>query len=149
MASHLEPKSCGVLILAGEPVRSFLLMKHHNRWDLPKGHIDPGETELQCALREMEEETGIPADQVELDPVFRHTQQYHVADSRYGGQGDPVLKTLVVFLGRVDSEREISVTEHADCRWFPWAPPHRIQERAIDPLLQHVEEYLAHSSSVG
>ncbi len=30
---------------------SFLLMKHRNRYDLPKGHVDSGETEMQTALR--------------------------------------------------------------------------------------------------
>jgi 8-oxo-dGTP pyrophosphatase MutT (NUDIX family) len=54
-----QPLSCGFLILRGQPVDSFLLMKHPRRWDLPKGHLDEGETELQCALRELQEETGI------------------------------------------------------------------------------------------
>ena len=48
-----QPLSCGFLILRGQPIDSFLLMKHPRRWDLPKGHLDEGETELQCALREL------------------------------------------------------------------------------------------------
>jgi 8-oxo-dGTP pyrophosphatase MutT (NUDIX family) len=148
MTPPAEPKSCGVLLLCGDPVRSFLLMKHSDRWDLPKGHVDPGETEIQCALREMEEETGISRDDVQLDPVFRHTQYYEVRASRYGGSKEAfVLKTLVVFLGRIAEEREICVTEHAACRWFPWSPPRRIQERTIDPLLEDVAAYLSHLQS--
>ena len=58
-------KSCGVLVLSADE-RSFLLMRHRNRWDLPKGHIEPDESELDCALRELREETGISADQIEL-----------------------------------------------------------------------------------
>ena len=56
--------SYGVLIVRGEPIDSFLLMRHATRWDLPKGHIDEGETEIQCALRELVEETGITADDI-------------------------------------------------------------------------------------
>ncbi len=39
---------------------SRLLMIHRNgRWDLPKGHWEEGETIEECAVREVEEETGV------------------------------------------------------------------------------------------
>jgi 8-oxo-dGTP pyrophosphatase MutT (NUDIX family) len=31
----------------------FLLMQHAERWDLPKGHLDPGESQKQAAIREL------------------------------------------------------------------------------------------------
>ena len=71
-------KSCGFLIVRGSPVKDFLLMRHPHRWDLPKGHVDPGEDELQCAVRELEEETGIDVDAIEIDAEFRFTAQYPV-----------------------------------------------------------------------
>ena len=37
----------------------MLLIQRNGRWDLPKGKVEPGETLLQAALREVEEETGI------------------------------------------------------------------------------------------
>ncbi len=37
-----------------------LLMIHRNdRWDIPKGHLEPNESLEACALREVEEECGI------------------------------------------------------------------------------------------
>lgn len=142
---HQEPKSCGILLVCGAPVRSFLLMRHADRWDLPKGHVDPGETEIECALREMHEETGITPGQVTLDPDFRYVQQYEVLSNRYDSHAPPktVLKTLVIFLARVEREFEIEVTEHAGFRWFRWSsPPVSIQVRTIDPLLKQLDEYL-------
>ena len=38
---------------------NMLLIRRNDRWDLPKGKVEPGETLLQAALREVEEETGI------------------------------------------------------------------------------------------
>ncbi len=35
--------------------------KNPNHWVLPKGHIDPGETLAEAALREVREETGVRA----------------------------------------------------------------------------------------
>src|SRR6201991_3728610 len=37
----------------------YLFMFRREKWDLPKGKLDPGETLEQCALREVEEETGV------------------------------------------------------------------------------------------
>ena len=71
-----DVKSCGFLIVRGQPAREFLLMRHADRWDLPKGHVDPGETEMQCALRELHEETGITATDIEIDDGFRFESHY-------------------------------------------------------------------------
>jgi len=136
-----QPLSCGFLILRGQPVDSFLLMKHPRRWDLPKGHLDEGETELQCALRELEEETGIPSDAVQIDPAFQFENRYMVNQKRYGGKG-LIEKRLLIFLGFLLKPVPIVVTEHDDYRWFDWSPPHRIQEWTIDPLLHAVQRHL-------
>jgi bis(5'-nucleosidyl)-tetraphosphatase len=132
-------KSCGVLVVRGRPIREFLLMRHERRWDLPKGHIDPGETEVECALREMREETGIPEASVTLDPTFRFTHQYEVRTDRV--KGGRALKTLVMFLAELHDVVKIQTTEHPGYQWFPWKPPHQIQVQTIDPLLKAVEEF--------
>ncbi|HEY9740619.1 MAG TPA: NUDIX domain-containing protein [Coleofasciculaceae cyanobacterium] len=64
-------KSCGVIVIRTKPQWSFLLMQHPTRYDLPKGHIEVGEDELGCALRELHEETGIEASHLQLDEKFR------------------------------------------------------------------------------
>ena len=44
-----QVKSCGFFVMKSN--QSFLLMKHPERYDLPKGHMEPEETEQQTALR--------------------------------------------------------------------------------------------------
>ena len=140
MSPMPEVKSCGFLIVRGDPIREFLLMRHADRWDLPKGHVDQGETEMECALRELAEETGITAADIEPIDGFRFTNHYQVRGKRDGQLYD---KTLVVFLGRLRNDVPIKPTEHLDFRWFPWNPPHRIQAMTIDPLLASLQRFLA------
>ena len=69
-------KSCGALVfrrLHGNT--ELLLIKHANggHWSFPKGHVEPGETEVETALREIKEETGID---VIIDPSFREVISY-------------------------------------------------------------------------
>jgi 8-oxo-dGTP pyrophosphatase MutT (NUDIX family) len=136
-----EVKSCGVIVMRRTPAVEFLLMKHPTRWDLPKGHVDPGESDVECALRELKEETGIDADDSELDSQFRFVLQYQIREQRFSDE--VVNKTLLVLLGWLRRDVPIQVSEHTGYQWFRWNPPHRIQPLTIDPLLAALEEHLA------
>lgn len=41
--------------------RVLLLRQMNGNWVFPKGHLEPGESPLQAALREVQEETGVHA----------------------------------------------------------------------------------------
>lgn len=133
-------KSCGVICFTRTKQPSFLLMKRSHRYDLPKGHIEPGETELQCALRELWEETGITNRQVCLDLDFRFKTIYYPRYRRFDGQ--KVEKSLVIFFGWVSEELEIVMTEHSSSEWIQWNPPHYFRNRIIDELLLSIHQKL-------
>jgi bis(5'-nucleosidyl)-tetraphosphatase len=129
--------AAGVLVFRQGPPREFLLMAHPTRWDLPKGHREPGEALLACALRELYEETGIAPDQMRLDQTFRFQLTYPVT---YDGQR--YQKVLTIYLGWVQGPVTITPTEHQGYRWVRWGPPHRFDNPTLDPLLAQVAAYL-------
>lgn len=133
-------RAAGFLLFC-RPDQRFLLMRHRNRWDLPKGHAEPGESFLETALRETEEETGIAREQIVVEPDFQFDLTYPVT---YKRTGDAVFtKQLRIFLGWLDRQPPLKLTEHLSANWFDWNPPHRIQETTIDPLLAEVDSHFA------
>lgn len=135
-AAPHAPVAAGLLLFRGEPWREFLLMRHHDRWDLPKGHVEPGESWRDAALRETQEETGIDPSRIEVQPDFRYELYYPVRSRQ---TGDWVEKQLVIYLAQVDGQVPIAVSsEHIGYQWFPWPAEHSIQLQTVDRLLDAV-----------
>ncbi len=96
-------------------------------WQMPQGGLDEGEDEEAGALRELEEETGIRADQVELIARCPVELFYDLPDDlvgkmwkgRYRGQRQAWF--LYRFVGR-DEDIDIE-TEHPEFRAWKWADP--------------------------
>jgi 8-oxo-dGTP pyrophosphatase MutT (NUDIX family) len=74
--------SCGTLVV--DPGRRLLLchVTGTAKWDIPKGLQDPGETELEAAVRELREEAGLAFDAgrfVDLGRFeYRHDKALHL-----------------------------------------------------------------------
>jgi bis(5'-nucleosidyl)-tetraphosphatase len=144
MISNEIVQAAGFLLITGSSQHStpqqFLLMRHPDRWDLPKGHGEPGESLIQTALRETAEETGIKSSEIEIIPGFSYSLQYAV--TYQSPTPKSINKRTTYFLGRLPAAVEIRCTEHEGYRWFTWSPPHQIQSQTIDELLAAVETFL-------
>lgn len=102
-------KSCGVIPYRknGDSVEYLLLFQHGSKtWSFPKGHMEAGETELDTALRELREETGMTA---RLLPSFRETITYSISEL--------TRKQVVLFLGEVTGEPTPRPGEIEYYRW--------------------------------
>ena len=56
-------RASGGIVVA--PSGEAVVIGRSGRWDLPKGHIETGESEEACAVREIEEETGVRGAEIE------------------------------------------------------------------------------------
>ena len=106
----LHEKSCGAIVYRKfHGNTEILLIKHVNsgHWSFPKGHVESGETEVETALREIKEETGID---VIIDSTFREIVSYC---PKKGTQ-----KIVVYFLAKAKNSDYIPQREEiADIKW--------------------------------
>lgn len=91
----------------------YLLLRYlAGHWGFPKGHIEAGEDEVEALLREIEEETGIAPDRVEVLDGFRESTSYSY---RRGGR----LLDKVVHWHLVETDQaDVTLSrEHRDWGW--------------------------------
>jgi 8-oxo-dGTP pyrophosphatase MutT (NUDIX family) len=67
------------------------------RWQLPKGRLEPGETPVGAAIREVEEETGL----ITVYEKFLKTVEYRYIDTYSKGIPELVIKQVDFYLLRV------------------------------------------------
>lgn len=69
-----------------------------DKWSIPKGKIEQGETELEAAKRELEEETGIKSSDytdIEYLGIAKQSRKdVEVFAARYIPSEDPVIKSI-------------------------------------------------------
>ena len=96
-------------------------------WQMPQGGLDPGEEPLDGALRELEEETGIRPDRVEI--VARHGEElyYDLPEDLIGKvwkepwRGQRQTWFLMRFLGE---DKDVNIaTPEPEFRAWKWAEP--------------------------
>ena len=106
--------SAGVVVVHRDNDQwQFLLLRAYQYWDFPKGGVEEGETPLQGAIREVEEESTIAdlqfkwgCDYIETEPYNRGKKvaRYYLAET----ETTRVTLPVVPELGRA---------EHNEFRW--------------------------------
>jgi len=62
-----EKKKAGVFLYDPDNDRVLIVQNKGNLWGIPKGTFEDGEDSLDCAIREVEEETGIILERDKLE----------------------------------------------------------------------------------
>ncbi len=111
-----EERAAGfVLFRSSQQGNEYLILRHRGEeyWAFPKGRLEDGEGDLDAALREVDEETGIH----HLRPVegFQRISRY-----RFSRDGAAVDKTVVYYLGEALDADVVLSSEHVDYCWAPY-----------------------------
>ncbi|HLE07396.1 MAG TPA: NUDIX domain-containing protein [archaeon] len=102
-------------------LKKILLIKDFaDKWALPKGWIEKGETEEQAAVREVQEETGLK--NLKILARLGETEYFYAATHNrdYGlKKGERVHKRVIFFLMETADEKLVPQWEIKGVEWFP------------------------------
>ena len=126
----IKTESAGGVVV-NKKGRVLVVSQHGTSWSLPKGHIDSGESGLQAAIREIEEESGI-----RRLTYVRSLGSYSRYKIGVGSREDTrEFKTMHMFLFTTDEERLKPVhVDHPEVRW--------VRPDDVEALLTHPKDKL-------
>lgn len=131
-----DPNVChsvGVILI--NPNQEILLLDRRKGvlgWACPAGHKEKNEENIDCAIRELEEETGLKVDSADL----RLLLTAYTDNACNGAQGH----NWAVFVGNLSHDR-IQLGEpdkHKGIGWFKWE---EIQHLALEPVWRVFLDY--------
>lgn len=129
--------TAGALFVDGD--RIFLVRKTYgNRWDIPGGYVDQGESPAAACRREVLEEIGI-------DRTARRVLVHDWAPS--DAEGDKIL--YVLDCGELGDDQQRVVLDGDELDHWEWVPLDHIDGYAIPRLARRIRQaYLAYREGV-
>lgn len=115
VSSYFKPISAGGGVVHNE-AGDILMIYRRGKWDLPKGKLDDGESIEACAVREVQEETGLN----KLNLGNKIVDTFHI----YSEQKKDIIKTTVWFTMNVSGTPELTPQAEeniAEAKWVPVA----------------------------
>lgn len=96
--------------------------KNQGIYDIPKGRIDPGETPLQCAIREAQEEATIDITHLDSGPYTHDRLTVWLAESYQ----EP----------HIGINPETKIQEHLG---YEWVKAEQMEAQCLDYLKPHIQ----------
>ena len=103
-------KSCGCIILKDDKVLLIGAKDDEGKlfWSFPKGHQEIGETDIETAVRETKEETGLDVEVIDTNPI-------KTGHLRHGGTA---YKEILLFIAEpLSEELKLQEDEVEQIRW--------------------------------
>jgi putative (di)nucleoside polyphosphate hydrolase len=119
MASlHFRANVAAIVVNADGQIMAFERGDLPGEWQLPQGGIDEGETPVEAAWRELEEETGLGSKEVELVDEFPEWTAYtYPAGVRNNGRLGQAQRWFTFRVSDKDVEPRPDGVEFTDWKW--------------------------------
>ena len=112
-----------------------LFIYRNDKWDLPKGKLDKGETIKACAIREVEEETGVKG--LKIENFLKTT--YHI----FKRNGTYKLKEVHWYAMKTSYKGQLKGQKNEGIEKVKWKGPKKI-EKALQNSYTNIKILFGH-----
>jgi len=119
----------------------FLVMYHRGSyWNFPKGKLEKGERNIEAAMRETVEETGLREKDLKLKRGFRAHEKFQFK----GNQGGRINKTVTLYLAESNNKNVKISEEHDGYGWFLYKDANRLlsKHKESQEVLRRANEFI-------
>lgn len=133
-------QSAGIILfdVTKTPVRVLCLRAYAN-WDFPKGQLDPGETHLEAAIRELEEETGYNSSDIQIIAKLKHLPEVITYGSGKKAKTATYFYATLVNLNKepyLPISPKLGRPEHDEWRWVPTTDLRDLLPKRLQPIVE-------------
>jgi 8-oxo-dGTP pyrophosphatase MutT (NUDIX family) len=124
--------SAGVVVVSVlDRKLKFLLLRAYRNWDFPKGLVEPGESPIDAAVREVREETTLDDISFDWGMVYMDTGPYNKG------------KIARYYIARSKETRiqlpvnpDLGAPEHHEARWVDYARALTMVSPRLQPVMR-------------
>jgi 8-oxo-dGTP pyrophosphatase MutT (NUDIX family) len=123
----LKEKSVGIILYRidkQEGIQYLMLYLRGDYWNFPKGHLEEGESEVEGAVRELSEETGIK--DAKIIDGWRQQTQFLFKEKHGTKAGEFIRKDLVLYLAELPIGQHVNLLvnegEGEKVNGYAWLP---------------------------
>ena len=113
--------------------QKLLMIYRNGLWDLPKGKMEPNESESECAVREVKEECGI--DSLRVIKFLKYT--YHT----YIENNQPILKKTSWYLMSSNSKNKLTPQRSEGISEVKWVKKSEISS-VLDKSFENIKDLI-------
>lgn len=142
----IREKSVGLIIFRynnrDKEIQYLVLYHRGTYWNFPKGKVELGESEVETAKREVQEETGLK--DIQIIKGWRQQTNFFFKEDR-AGQKELIKKDFILYLAKLPKGAEVKISgEHNGYAWLNYKVAGKyLKFKSLKEIIKEADSYVS------